>query len=232
VVLLAAAALALAACDATPTQGGTAPTMQASAGQDTAAAQTAQPAEQTTREPSLSSTAGGVSLGKAREIALAAAGCSAAQATFTKAGQVDDGGIAKYEIGFVADGWEYEYDIHAGTGIILDSGRKRVSSTQPPVPSTTEPPPPTSVPGEIGMKKAREIALEDAGFSADQVLFLKTWRVKERGVAKYEIEFVKGSKLYEYDIHAGTGVILKAKTKSAELLGFYFHARRFGRSLS
>ena len=208
--------------------------MQASAGQNTTAAQTAQttqPTEPTTREPSLSSTAGGVSLSKAREIALAAAGRSAAQVTFTKAGRVDDGGIAKYEIGFVSDGWEYEYDIHVGTGIILDSGRKRVSSTQPPAQSTTEPPPPTSVPGEIGMKKAREIALEDAGFSADQVLFIKTWRVKERGVVKYEIEFVKGSKLYEYVIHAGTGVILKAKTKSAELLGFYFHARRFGESL-
>ena len=66
------------------------------------------------------SAASDISLAKAKEIALKHAGLSAAQVRFTKAELDYDDGIAEYEIEFKYDGWEYEYTIHAGTGVILD----------------------------------------------------------------------------------------------------------------
>ena len=170
--------------------------------------------QSTTQKSSQPSTAGGISLEKAKEIALCHAGLNGSQITFAKAVKENDNGIAKYMIEFEKDSWEYEYEIHAGTGVILDSERKRKSEETPDQQAATQ----SSLPNdsdEIGLEKAKEIALADAGFSAEQVTFKRAKREKEHGIAIYEIKFKKDGREYEYEIHAGTGVVLKSKGKSA-----------------
>lgn len=55
--------------------------------------------------------------------ALADAGFSAADVQFTKKELDTDDGVKKYEINFIKDGYEYEYDISADTGAILEKSK-------------------------------------------------------------------------------------------------------------
>ena len=62
--------------------------------------------------------------------------------------------------------------------------------------------------GMIGKDAAKKIALEDAGFTEDQVKRLKVKIDKETiGVSKYEVSFKVGGTEYEYEINAETGKI-------------------------
>ena len=230
--LLAAAVLMVTACGTEPVQEKPAQTasMQAPAGEATTLAaasqqddisqpEATQPTQQATQKTTQPSAAGGITLEKAKEIALAIAGFSPVQATFTQARRVSDGGIAIYELEFIIGDWVYEFDIHVGTGVVLDYKRKHDAApeTQPVTESSqpTEKPSKTDVPGEIGLEKAKEIALADAGFTAEQVKFKRAKRDREDGVVIYEIEFERNGREYEYEIHAGTGAILKSKGKRA-----------------
>lgn len=78
---------------------------------------------QVTRAPNSAAT--DITLEQAKEIALKDAGLSAGEVTFTKAKLDYDDGIQAYEIEFFSGRWEYEYTIHAGTGVILKSDRER-----------------------------------------------------------------------------------------------------------
>ncbi len=62
--------------------------------------------------------------------------------------------------------------------------------------------------GDIGMGKAKEIALAHAKLDAKDVRFVDTKMDKEDGKKVYEIEFYHGNNEYDYDIDALTGVIL------------------------
>ena len=56
--------------------------------------------------------------------------------------------------------------------------------------------------------EAQDIALADAGLTADQVTGLRTEYEVDDGVPEYSVEFRQGGYEYEYEIHAGTGKIL------------------------
>ena len=67
-----------------------------------------------------SASDGAIGLDEAKSAALAHAGFSADQITFTKAKLDYDDGVMEYEIEFVADGKEYEFTIDAATGTITE----------------------------------------------------------------------------------------------------------------
>ena len=67
-----------------------------------------------------------ISADKAQSIALQHAGVSASDATFRKAHLDRDDGIYVYELEFVSGDWEYDYEIHATTGAILDWDRDSI----------------------------------------------------------------------------------------------------------
>ena len=104
---------------------------------------------------------GTVALETARETALADAGVSREQATFTEVDQDTEGGVSVYEFKFYAGNVEYEYEINAQTGVIYsksmvtyvgqDSGSDAVS-TPPPAQSTapaqTDPPAQSAAPAQ------------------------------------------------------------------------------------
>lgn len=61
-----------------------------------------------------------ISESRAKEIALARAGFSEAQVSFKKCELDYDDGISKYEVEFTANGTEYEFEINANTGAVLE----------------------------------------------------------------------------------------------------------------
>ena len=89
----------------------------------------------------------------------------------------------------------------------------------PPVPPTEVPAAPTEMPtlpasaatepAQISREEAITIALQDAGFSADQVTRLKAEFDIDDGVPEYDVEFRHDGWEYEYEIHSESGKILK-----------------------
>lgn len=60
----------------------------------------------------------------------------------------------------------------------------------------------------IGENKAKEIALERAGLTAEEVIFDRVELDRDDGVLKYELEFRKGSAEYDVEIRADDGTVL------------------------
>lgn len=67
----------------------------------------------------------GITAQEAEDIALAHAGLSRADVRFERTEYDVDDGVPEYDIEFYADGWEYDYEIHAETGEILSSDKDR-----------------------------------------------------------------------------------------------------------
>lgn len=61
-----------------------------------------------------------ITLDEAKDIALKHAGFTSSQVEFTKAQLDYENGIAEYEIKFRVNGYEYEYEINAETGKIIE----------------------------------------------------------------------------------------------------------------
>lgn len=114
-----------------------------------------------------------------------------------------DRGETHYDVDFEKDGKEYDYEIHAETGEILNKETPTPVVTPEPVPETT--------PGPMTRQEAIAIALAHAGLTSDQVRDLDAELDKERGVVYYEVDFESGAYEYEYEIHAETGAILKSE---------------------
>lgn len=71
-------------------------------------------------------------------------------------------------------------------------------------PVTTEPATPL-----LTLEEAVSIALKDAGFTKEQVQDLDVELDRDTGAIHYDVDFEKGGKDYDYEIHAETGNILK-----------------------
>ena len=69
-----------------------------------------------------------ITLAKAQEIALAQANVSAADAVFEDKEFDHDDGTPVFELEFTANGVEYEYDVHAVSGKVIQAQHKAVSS--------------------------------------------------------------------------------------------------------
>lgn len=151
-----------------------------------------------------------ITAAKAKEIALKDAGVDASKATFVKAEYDFDDGAKKYDVEFVANGVEYEYEIHAEKGTVLkrekekaDSGNK-VASTQP----VSKPTNANNSNDTITAAKAKEIALRHAGIAADKVAYIKAEYDYDDGVRQYEVEFKVDKVEYDYVINAVTGSVI------------------------
>ena len=144
-------------------------------------------------------TTGDIGLEKAKSIALADAGLTASQVTFTKARQDWDDGRMVYDVDFYTGTAKYDYEV-AADGTILQREQEAF---------TTSGTGGTVSGSYIGVEKAKSIALSNAGLSASQVTFVKAQQDWDDGRAEYEIEFYYGGLKYEYTINATTGAILE-----------------------
>jgi uncharacterized membrane protein YkoI len=64
---------------------------------------------------------------------------------------------------------------------------------------------------DIGLEKAKKIALQHAGLKANEVSRLRVEKDFDDGRIKYDVEFQQGRMEYDYEIHAENGKILKAE---------------------
>ena len=147
---------------------------------------------------------------KAKSIALKDAGVSGA--TFVKAKLDTEDGVKVYDVEFYKGNVEYDYEIDAITGKILEKDRDIENFSIPKKKATTNKQATKKAKTttkkaakDIGVEKAKSIALKDAGVSG--VKFTKAKVDYENGVKVYDIEFRKGNKEYDYEIEAATGKI-------------------------
>ncbi len=158
------------------------------------------PDEQT--QPGQQDQAEQIDMDTAKTIALADAGLNAADVTFTKQELDWDDGKAEYEVEFYTAEKEYEYEIDAFTGLIVDRSmeiiQKQVDAAAP---GNTD--------SYIGEDRAKEIAAGDPGYAVTDVVFTKVELEQDDGRMEYEVEFYKDCMEYEYCIEACGGSILE-----------------------
>ena len=145
------------------------------------------------------STSGSITTEKAKEIALKHAGVSASDVFFIRAELDRDDGRQVYDIEFYSGNWEYDYEILASDGTILSFDQDIEHYTIASGSSSKQ---------DIGMEKAKNIALDHAGLSFSQVRFQKSERDSDDSRIEYELEFRSNGWEYEYTIDAFSGKIL------------------------
>lgn len=155
-------------------------------------------------------------------------------------------GIYVYDISFYSGTTEYEYEIQAKDGVVLEKdvetktngAKNEAADTRPAAEENVQSGENNSVNIErtknsapddtanidsygqktdstkyISVDKAKQIALDNAGLSADEVRFSKAKLEKDDDGIEYEVEFYKGQMEYEYEIDAVTGRILDSSVE-------------------
>lgn len=166
--------------------------------------QTQQPTTPVTPAPTY------ITLQQAVDIALNHAGLKADQVTFEDREFDIDDGAAAYKLEFKTDSAEYEYEIDAVTGKILDvemDSHKTPGATKPAATKPTES-------KSVTLDEAKKIALEHAGVKAADATFEKAELNKEDGV--YELEFFTSTYEYDYEINAASGKVVKSEKEKQD----------------
>ena len=170
----------------------------------------------------------------AKEIAFTDAGISAEQVQYLWSKMDYDDGKAVYDVEFVVNGVEYDYEIDAVSGTILSvdqeadnyraanqtagtqaapqtRGNAASQKTTAQSNSTAQ----TANQGStaqqnnyIGEQAAQDAALAHAGVSAQNVSFVRTKLDWDNGRWQYEVEFYDQGTEYDYSIDAVTGEVL------------------------
>ena len=174
--------------------------------QTTAQSSTTNQAQTSTQSAASNQTqTAGIGLEAAKEIALADAGLTAADVTFTKERYEREDFVYVYEIDFYTSTQEYDYEINADTGEIYSrSVESFQTGAQVNTGSGTN-----ANHSYIGVDAAKSAALSHAGVSADSTTFSKAKLDNDDGRMEYEIEFYAGGMEYEYTIDAFNGTILE-----------------------
>ena len=146
-----------------------------------------------------------IGLVKAKKNALKDAGLKEKDVTFVTAKVDYDDGRKYYDVEFYYNGVEYDYEIDAESGRIIDFDKDfegRLPVVRDEKKETAD---------EITAEEAKKIALKHAGLKEGQVTRLRAEKDRDDGIVKYDVEFQKDRMEYEYEIHAETGKILKAE---------------------
>lgn len=111
-------------------------------------------------------------------------------------------GVMVYDISFETEGYDYDYEINATSGEIVKHEKERDNTNVSPSAADAN--------GYIGYDRAKEIALEHAGLTADGVSKLEAELDSERAKVVYDVSFDANGYEYDYEIDASTGEILKS----------------------
>lgn len=116
-----------------------------------------------------------------------------------------DDGITEYEVEFRSGGVEYEAQLDAATGDLLELERE---------PEKTEPGP-CSTAADTGISREEALAavLTRAGLTREQVRDPEVELDRERGQLVYQVEFQSGRIEYEGEVDPATGELLRYETE-------------------
>lgn len=136
---------------------------------------------------------------EARNIALQRVGKSSEDVTFTRVRLDRENSVTVYDVYFYDAEKEYELSIDVETKEIVSYKEDYLMS------SGTG----NNNNNYIGSDRAREIVLNHAGLTSNDVTFSKVELDVDYGIATYEIEFFYNYFEYDYEVDALTGEILK-----------------------
>ena len=139
--------------------------------------------------------------------ALAYAGVSSADVSWSEIEFDSEDGVMVYEVEFADGTAKYECDVNARTGEIVKFEREvKGGSAQGGG---------TDADSYIGEASAQEIALSHAGVSLSDTVYIHTWLEYDDGRPEhYESEFQVGQVRYEYEIALTTGEVLKSEKET------------------
>lgn len=155
----------------------------------------------------------------AEEIALADADITADHADRLRTKAEREDGENVYEVTFLVGNVEYEYLIREADGAILgwemdgrdigDAVAEKSLQTGSEEKTDSEKELSQNADTVIGLERAKEVVLSDAGLDAADVSFSKIKFEEDDRVLVYEIEFYRDREEFEYTIDAYTGEVLK-----------------------
>ena len=158
---------------------------------------------------------------KAKEIALNHANLSENQVTFIKSNIDYDDGMQAYDVEFYHNNQEYDYKIDANSGAIVeyDLDIENYVIPQTNTNSNTN----TNIPNNnlnnsntqiISDAKAKEIALNHANLSQNQVSYINAYLDYDDGIQVYDVSFYVNDVEYSYEINAQNGNIVSYERDS------------------
>ena len=136
---------------------------------------------------------------EARSIALQRVGKNQDEVTFTRVRIDRENGVTVYDVYFYDNEKEYELSIDVDTKEVISYKEDYLTGNGNNTTSTNY----------IGADKAREIVLNHAGLTSNDVRFNKVELDVDYGIATYELEFYYNYYEYDYEVDAVTGEILK-----------------------
>ena len=136
------------------------------------------------------------------DIALKDAGLKSTDVTCREVGMDSEDGKMVYEAEFCYDGQEYEYEIAAGSGEIIESSKEKTDHPHGTNAADT-------AQMTVTVEAAKEAALKKAGKTEAEISMLEI--EPEDGV--YEVEFVSGDMEYSIKIDGATGKVTKYETE-------------------
>ncbi len=148
-----------------------------------------------------------ISMSQALAIALRHLGVTESQIAKLEIEREREDGKWIYEVEFIYQGKEYEYEIDAVSGEILEISIESLPDSSGEKPQSSAP---TAGAGdEIDTRQALAIALRHLGVTESQIAKLEIEREREDGKWIYEVEFIYQGKEYEYEIDAVSGEVLE-----------------------
>lgn len=157
-----------------------------------------------------------IDLEQAKEIAVEDAGCDMAKVKFIKAELDRDDRERVFDIEFICDEVEYEYEISREDGKILSKekdGRPERVTNKKEEREKREEDPRDSRPF-ITIREAKDIASQHAGVTKPN--FSEAKLTNDDGVLIYEIEFTADNVKYKYEIDAVGGKVLDFEKETAD----------------
>ena len=173
---------------------------------------------------------------EAAEFAFMDADVKADEVTNLRTHLEKDDGVYVYDIEFYVGNIEYEYEIRAEDGVVLEKDKEdksrnvktdtaadsdgRAPSEDTAADSDSRAPSEDSSASSaadnkyISVDRAKQIALQDAGLEEEEVIFTAAKFEDDDGRKEYDIEFYCGSLEYEYEIDALTGRILDSDVET------------------
>ena len=148
-----------------------------------------------------SNETGAIAIEEAKDIALNDAKLTRDNVTFIKAEKELDNGVEKYDIEFYSGNTEYNYEINAANGKIMEYNQDikdfDIKNNQN-----------SNNTAKITFEEAKNIAIKHANLLGEKATFTKAERDLEDGVEVYELEFLYGNTKYDYEIKATDGKII------------------------
>ena len=157
----------------------------------------------TTKQEEKPAEAKDIGKDKAKSIALEKAGVKESKVSNLVIKKEKDNGKYEYHVEFRSGNKEYDFEISAETGKILDYDVE--VEEEKPVEKPVEKEESTN---DIGKEKAKSIALSHAGLKESQVTKLEVERDVDDGKIEYSVEFKADGKEYSYEISGTSGKIL------------------------